>query len=207
MPNDKIFDKNATREFLLFEYQECFNHMRHYDSVEIDFIKFSFSGYIALVGGSFALLQYLKGTPQGKLYVATVLFLGFLGGIILLAFAVRNRSYYVIVARQVNTIRKYFLENSELDFINHNKCYLNDKKPQNFNPKSTYTFLITLLILFNSVILSGAVWLLVKYLMAPIFIWLIGIATIIISAVLQFKFSIDYLRKCDNKSADEAIFT
>lgn len=210
MSNAKVFDKNATKDFLLSEYQECFNHMRHYDSIEIDFIKFSFSGYIALIGGSFALMQYLKENPQGNLYIATVLLLGFLGGLILLAFAVRNRAYYVIVARQVNTIRKYFLEKSDLDFIKYNKCYLNESKPQNFNLKSTYTFLISLLIIFNTVILSGAMLVFTKHILTGTFGWphfLIGIVVIIVSIFLQFKFSIDYLRKRDSKTADEAIFT
>ncbi len=205
-----IFDKNNTKEFLVAEYQECFDHMRHYDLIEIDLVKFAFSGYIALITASFALLQYLKDNPRGILYVGVLLGLGFLAGLIILAFAVRNRSYYVIVARQVNSIRKYFLENAEIDFIKYNKCYLDPTKPSNFNPKSTYAFLIYLLISFNASILFAALFLIAKFIAVHfktgigfIFTFLI----VLLSLLLQYRLSTGYLSRRDCKSADEAIFS
>lgn len=204
-----IFDKNDSKDFLLAEYRECFNHMRHYDSVEVDFVKFSFSGYLALIGGSFALFQYLINNSLRGLCISGLLFFGFLAGIILLAFAVRNRSYYVIVTCQVNSIRKYFLENSEIEFIKHNKCYLDPTKPKNFNPKSTYTFLILLIVLFNSLILSGALFFAGRQIFGKslnIYFCILGLILVLVTLFLQIKCSIDYLKKRDLKTADEAIF-
>lgn len=205
----KIFDKNDSKEFLLVEYQECFNHMRHYDSIEVDFVKFSFSGYITLIAGSFALFQYLQENSYRSLYVGIILLLGFVGGLLLLGFVVRNRAYYVIVTKQVNSIRRYFLENSEIDFVKYNKCYLDSTKPRNFNPKSTHIFLMYLIIIFNNAILSGALFLISRTILSNIMkcIYCI-IAFLVISAsiFLQYKLSRDYLKKRDKKSADEAIF-
>ena len=210
LKNDrKIFNQQDSKDFLLAEYQECFAQIRHYYSIEVNFVKFSFSGYVALIAASFALNQYLKDNPIAELYVGSVFLVGSILGLIHLAFIVRNRAYFVIVARQVNSIRKYFLERSQMDFIKYNKCYLNPQKPNYFNLRSAHTYLMLLLIIFNSILLFAALLFLLKYIRSNQIHWshfVLSTLAFISLVVLQYTASIKYLRIRDKKPADEAIF-
>jgi len=88
------------------------------------------------------------------LFLSGLLILTYVIGIMLIYLLVRNRLYFVRVARQTNSIRK--LQLSKLNFDFENFLFTDTTKPIPFNIKSTHILLILLFILINSIVLGFA---------------------------------------------------
>ncbi len=147
------FDENTSIEFLKSEYNQCFNQMRHYDVVAQSFNKFALTGYVAVISGLSALFKFLEAAAYRDIVIGGLSLVAFFVGLVMLDFMVRNRVYYVIVARQVNSIRKYFLKNAnaakELYFVKYEKSYIDPRYPPAFHLSSTYTRLFILIAILN----------------------------------------------------------
>jgi hypothetical protein len=104
-------------EFLLKEYELCFQQLRFYDEREESILKYTFTLASTVATALFAVYKYLqeKGTqfpfPFG-LFAALASLLFFITLLLFLA-AVSNRYYFVKAARQVNAIRKHFIERAD----------------------------------------------------------------------------------------------
>lgn len=190
--------------FLQQDFQNSFEQMRHYDRLELEYIKFAFSGYAVLLGGVLTLFQAFKDSYGITIYLSLLLLLGSCMGVILFAIIVRNRNYFVHVARFVNEIRDYYLKTPEFNFENKSGMYHNYKAPKLFQPKSTYSFLMYLLALLNAVSFSLAAYMLLSF-AAP---WIRYISTGVLWVLAlggQLWLGIRYLRKRETKTADEAV--
>jgi hypothetical protein len=95
-------------EYLLKEYELCFEQLRFYDTRQESLLKYLCSLTAAVATAQFAVYQLLHG--------ATAEFLtceGLLSGLVFTATALlylamlQNRLYFVFVARQLNAIRGY----------------------------------------------------------------------------------------------------
>jgi len=146
----KHFSIQQSADFLVTEYEQSFEHLRHYDSTENTIMASSFTGYIAVFTAAYALYQYSSHVWVKFLFISIIFFISAIVGTLVLSLFVRNRLYYTIIAKQVNSIRNYFLNNSELDFIKFNQSYLSPDRPLNFNPISTYSVYMYLICIFNS---------------------------------------------------------
>jgi hypothetical protein len=175
-------DKIGSAEFLLKEYEESYNHMRHYDNSLITLIKFVFSFNLGLLSACLAIYNYFS---DQKLMVIKplgyILVMGFAIGIIFLCLCTRNRMYFVIVARHLNNLRKYF-SGKIGDEFSFEEMYTNPKYPKYFNSFSTYSITIYLISIFNAVLMSVGV-----------------------SLIIQIFFVIFYLKRKEGKKADEAV--
>jgi len=102
-------------DFLLKEYELCFQQLRFYDEREESILKYTFGLVSAVATALFAVYKYLQesSTPFPFEAFAALSSLLFLITLLLFLAAVSNRYYFVKAARQVNAIRKHFLEKSD----------------------------------------------------------------------------------------------
>jgi len=103
------------QEFLLKEYEFCFEQLRFYDKREESILKYTFSLVSAVATALFTVYKYFQDQHwqiplEG---FAAVLILLFLITLLLFFAAVSNRYYFVTTARQVNAIRLHFLQEAD----------------------------------------------------------------------------------------------
>ncbi len=194
------FDNEASIGFLESEYAQCFEQMRHYDTVETSFIGFALTGYVAVVSGLSALSKYLEAEAYRDIVIGGLLLLAFFIGIVVLTLMVRNRVYFVVMARQVNSLRNYFLNNIEKDFIKYNKCYTDPHYPPAFNLSSTYTLLFFFIAILNAGLGGAGSYLIIKYFTAAGggLGWIISLVIAILILIAQVVLVAYYLRKSDS---------
>lgn len=186
MSQSRLDQESATR-FLITEYEQSFSHMRHYDNVVMSLIKYLFTFFAAVFTASIALYQYLADVPYQNMVMGIISLFSFLVGVIFLILILRNRLYYTIVARQVNSIRNYFLNNMELDYSQYNIGYTNPDEPRALNIFSSYTFLYFIAGLINGA-LAGASYLFLYTHFKGVAIediWLVGIIIFIAVIVVE----------------------
>jgi hypothetical protein len=94
-------------EFLLKEYDLCFEQLRFYDARQEELLKYLFTLTSATAAAQFAVLQFLTKpctaffAAQGFLFSVV-----FTASVLLYLMMLQNRLYFVFIARQINAIRK-----------------------------------------------------------------------------------------------------
>lgn len=202
--SQNIYDqeKEALR-FLERDYNQCFQQMRYYDSQVFDILKFMFTAYSVLAGVSLGLYQFgLKESKNLTLPAIAALIIGLLLGLFMFALAIRNRVYFVQLARYINEQRGFFFQHKPHGFENKSKMYTKHTQPPFLNWRSSQLFLTYILATLNSalfgvlIFISFTAW----------WKWcLVMIASIVMFAI-QILIEIIYLRSRENKSSSEAIF-
>lgn len=193
-------EKEALK-FLERDYNQCFQQMRHYDAQIFDILKFMFTAYSALIGVAVGLYQF--GLKEGKDLSApaiAALTVGLLLGVFMFFIVVRNRVYFVQVARYVNEQRDLFFKLKPMGFENKSKMYTNHGQPPYFNWRSSQSWLLYIIGTLNSVLLG-----VLLYIVFPCS-WKIVISGSISLLILQLVIAIAYLRFRENKSASKAVF-
>ncbi len=184
MNKDKVTLKENFK-FILEEFNQCYEHMRHYDNVKLSLAKFGFSFYSAIATISFVLERYFyieKSINSVHLFLACLLCLAYLIGIMLIYMLLQNRLYFVKVARQTNSIRKACLCQLNFDFKNF--LPTDTSKPYPLNFRSTHILLILLFILINSILIGFALPFGLLYFGTPLIIVIVaGILTFLASIV------------------------
>lgn len=188
--------KEGGLKFLLEEFNQCFSQMRHYDDTRLSLAKFAFSFYSAVATISFAIERYFyyeQQTRSIELFLGFLLVLTFLIGLMIIIMLVQNRKYFVLVARQVNSIRKMFLDMVRTGGITfENFLYIETTKPVASNIRSTHLLLIFLLSLINSATLVFAGFFILRYFSsALIYFYLICSPLFILSLLIELF----YIRK------------
>ena len=151
--------KAAAAKFLDSDFTQCFQQLRYYDGQIVDICKFSFTGYLAVIGAVLALYKYgLDSKPpvDFTLPATAVLFLAAVIGFIMLGLIVRNRVYFVLMARYVNEQRGLFLRGEPLGFRNTSRMWTDPKQPPYFSPGSSQSFMIYMVSLLNASMLALA---------------------------------------------------
>lgn len=94
-------------DFLIAEFQECFDQMRYYDTVQTKMFNLSLvlASIFATALGAIAQVDKTYFIQNlGLVIQFSSLFL-LIFNVISLAIVLRNRVYFVFCARQINTIR------------------------------------------------------------------------------------------------------
>ena len=192
---ENITKKNSL-QFLLEESNQCFSQMRHYDITGLSLAKFAFSFYSAIATISFVMERYFfygRETPLIEIFLGFLLVLTFFIGIMIIMMLVNNRKYFVLVARQVNSIRKTFLDTVRtcgIDFENF--LPTETTMPIALNIRSTHLLRIFLFSLINSVTLAFAGFFILRYFcLTLIHFYLIVPLLFVLSLLLE----IFYIRK------------
>ncbi|MDD5055846.1 MAG: hypothetical protein PHZ00_06300 [Candidatus Peribacteraceae bacterium] len=196
--------EQAAAQFLERDFDQCFEQMRHYDGQIWDLFKFTLASYTTILGAAVGLYQYSLENGIDFVPVALVLLVvGFLFGLCMYALVIRNRVYFVCVAKYINEHRGFFLKTKPLGFSNASKMFTNLKRPQFFNWRSSQLFFSYLIASLNAILLSMLFyfWLDVSANRT----WLLG-GTFTITVALQLSIGILYLLSRDQKGADSAVF-
>jgi len=184
MNKDKMTFKEDLK-FILDEFNQCYEHMRHYDNVKLSLAKFGFSFYSGIITISFVLERYFyieKSVNSVHLFLAGLLCLAYLIGIMLIYMLLQNRLYFVKVARQTNSIRKACLCQLNFDFKNF--LPTDTSKPYPLNFRSTHILLILLFILINSILIGFALPFGLLYFDTPsIIVIIVGVLTFLGSVI------------------------
>jgi hypothetical protein len=202
-PPHAEFEKQASK-FLENDFSQCFQQMRHYDAQIIDICKFALTGYAAIVGTALTLYKYGSDndTDYSKPAVA-IMVIGILLGLCLLSLMVRNRVYFVVVARYVNEHRQHFLSQEPLGFRNRSGMYTNPKQPRFYDWRSSQGLLIYTLALLNSGMIAVTAYI-VRASAAPH--WSSAALCGLVFLIAQITCSVTYLVTREGRSADAAVF-
>ncbi len=161
--------------------------MRHYDNIVMSLNRYLFTFFAAIFTASIALYQYLANMPYQNMVMGIISILSFVVGGLLLVLILRNRHYYTIVTRQVNSIRNYFLNNMDLDFSQYNVSYTNPDEPRLWNMLSSYALIYFIAGLINALLAGTSYLFLYAYSKGVTIeeIWLSGVLIAVATFVLE----------------------
>jgi hypothetical protein len=187
--------------FLERDFNHCTQQLRHYDAQIIDILKFMFTAYSALVGIALGLYQFgLKEKKDLSLPAIAALIVGLIVGLLMFALIVRNRAYFVQMARYINEQRNFFLQIRPGGFENKSGMYTDYKKPPYFNWRSSHSWIGYIFAALNASLLGGLLYILFPG------TWAAVISGSSMLFILQLVIGIAYLRTRENKTASKAIF-
>ncbi len=155
-------------KFLERDFNQCFQQMRHYDAQIFDIIKFMFTTYAALFGIALGLYQYqVQGRASLSLPIIVVLGVGLVTGMFLFGLALRNRVYYVKVARYINEQRDLFFKHAPFGFSNTSGMYTSPTQPSYLNLRSSHGWFASVLAFLNSTLAGILLYVVTFHLGAP----------------------------------------
>lgn len=187
--------------FLECDFNHCTQQLRHYDTQIIDILKFMFTAYSALVTIALGLYQFgLKENINLSFPAIAALSIGLIIGILMFAMLIRNRAYFIQVARYINEQRNFFLQIRPMGFENKSGMYTDYKKPPYFNWRSSHSWLGYNFAALNSSLLGGLLYILFPK------TWAAVIIGSLMLFILQLLIGIVYLLTRENKTASKPIF-
>lgn len=191
------------KDFLLKEYEECFAQVRVHDETQKSMIGFTIT-IASFVPTVLLALYQIAGEKINPIYwllQSGVFFATFIALLVIFTYLVQNRLYFIYPARQLNAIRKYFLEKN-LDF-NNNRMYI-DYNFSGFKWMSTHILILIGVATIASIFWIGAIFSLGLYIVLNNKFWISLVSGIIIFIVIISRAK-NYLSEESKKSADEAI--
>jgi hypothetical protein len=190
-------------KFLERDFNQCFTQMGRYDSVIWEMCKFAFTAYTAVLGVAVGLYKF-SVERQLDLTAASVavLTVGLLVGLSMFYLIIRNRIYFVNVARYINEHRGFFLRDRPLGFSNDSGMYIDSAKPPFFSLMSSQIWVTHLIAVLNSLLLAVLVFILSD----EVWRWPSTIAASVALLCAQVLLSVLYLCSREKKSAGEAVF-
>ncbi len=146
-------------DFLLVEHGKTLDLIQHYDNIRVSHMRFAASYHSVIGTLVFAIYRYLYISDQQSntvtlelpIFLGSFLIISFLVGIASVAMLAQNRSYFVIAARQANTIRGTLFKRGSLASSIQSVFPTNPDEPKMFNPKSTHLVTLFLLGVVNSI--------------------------------------------------------
>jgi hypothetical protein len=192
-----------SHDYLMKEYELCFEQLRFYDERHESILKYTFSLTSAVATAQFAIYKLLNGAAAS--FFVCLLFLSglvFLATLLLLLEMLQNRLYFVYIARQLNAIRGYLMQVDAGEFRN-NQMYTSTDFPA-LKPFSVHTFQIVGVALMSSVFAG-----LCAYAIRPVIgckpSMVIGLGTWILAFAAEIGSGTWYLYSYGRKTADQAI--
>lgn len=126
-------------QFLLKEYEMCFEQLRFYDTRSSNLLKYLFALTTSVATAQFAIYK-LNQTFNESFYIFQVFLsaIVFIASVLLFLSMLQNRLYFVYIARQINAIRGFFLNIDSSEFKS-NQLYTSTNFPA-LKPFSVHTF-------------------------------------------------------------------
>ncbi|MBW1717519.1 MAG: hypothetical protein JRJ77_17155 [Deltaproteobacteria bacterium] len=105
-------------DFLLKEYEFCYDQLRYYDTRHSNTLKHLITLTSSMGAALFGIYK-LMGTLNYAFYTIQALLslVVFVGSILFYLLMLQNRLYFVLIAKQINSLRLYFCERNP-DFNN-----------------------------------------------------------------------------------------
>lgn len=144
-------------EYLLKEYELCFEQLRFYDTRQENLLKYLCTLTSAVATALLALFQLTHGATADFLRLAAIVAgLVFIASILLFLAMLQNRLYFVYVARQINAIRAHLMEVSA-DGFKKNQMYTSTRFPA-LKLMSVHTLQIVGAALISSLFAGGCAY-------------------------------------------------
>lgn len=194
--NENKLTATDSLSFLLTEYGQCYEHMRHYDETKLSLAEFAVSFYSIIATIVFAIVQYYPDKSNDiSMYLGLFLFFISVAGFLIIAMLTKNRAYFVQVARQVNSLRKELMALNVFNFQNF--LYTDTNTPVPYNPRSTHVLLLYFFSFVNAVFFSFGIFFTLSYLAfpSPPTKTIISLLAIFIVFILELFFIIGLLKE------------
>jgi len=182
-PLSKSRNNDLGQEFILEEYRQCYEHMRHYDNSRASLAKFAFSLYTGVatvfLGIEHIFPGIIRSSPQ---YFAMFLGFIFLLSVPMDVMLLRSRRAFVRVAKQVASIRELLLGKTDPGLQFDNFLTRDTQFPFAFD--KTHRMLILMAGLRNSALL-GLAGLLLSQKIRPgpgLWLWKLAVLLVVIIA-------------------------
>lgn len=183
--------------FLQIDFTQCFEQMRHYDQMQMALLKFAYTGYTAIVSGSYILLKIGETKEMSFTPVIVLLLLvSFLIGLIVSSIFIRNRYYFVVVSRHVNELRDMFSGDKFLTSKSKSGISKEFGKTSYWNPFSSHMLAFYLLSVLNSSLFAGAVYIIG---ISAYHILLVAILILLALSLCQIVIARSYLKSKEKK--------
>jgi hypothetical protein len=190
-------------EYLLKEYELCFEQLRFYDTRHSTVLTYLFSLTSAVATAQFAVFQYFKG-PTNEFFAcqAFLSIVVFVATVLLFLTMLQNRLYFVYIARQLNAIRGYLMETEAVGFTN-NQLYTSTDFPA-LKPSSVHTFQILGAALLSALFAALSAYASCQTFNCDLSIFIAVIVGLIVAGI-EIGGGIEYLSRTGKKTADDAI--
>jgi hypothetical protein len=107
-------------DFLIKEYELCFEQLRFYDNRQENLLKYLFTLTTSVATAQFAIYKLIHTTDSRFFIFQSFLsVIVFIASTLLFLSMLQNRLYFVFVAKQINAIRDFFLSTDSADFKNN----------------------------------------------------------------------------------------
>lgn len=145
-------------KFLERDFNQCFQHLRFYTQQTWDISKFTFTAYASLLGVSLGIYKYAADNNIDLTTAVTAaLSTGAIVGLFMFGLLVRNRVYFVSIARYINAHRKHYLSLAPEITRFADGFYDNPSYPKYFNLLSSHAILSYVVALLNCVLVLTVV--------------------------------------------------
>lgn len=182
----KIMEKNNDntdfeKDFLLSDFNQSYQQLRHYDVLNWDITKFSFLQLLLSVGAIWAIYNFAQKNSDSFIVqyqpflIATICLISYLFSLLVSFLLVRNRIYYTKVARYLNEHRELALRNNPSGFNNYTKFYVDYGKPKVFEKYSTQSVFLYIIQFLSSLLLGFGLYLFLSKVSTKFFLILISI--------------------------------
>ncbi len=180
------------KEILITDFAQALEMLRHYDKVNWDLTKFSFSQIMLTVAACWAIIGYADASKAGFLYSKTNLCIGvllFLSSffVFLTMYAImKNRSYFVLMSHYINEHRDNAIKGNPFNFENKSNMWHNPDFPQYFDKGSTQMICYYLLAVCFLIMFSVGVFLLTTFIPISALPYVCAVAAFLFGIVICF---------------------
>jgi hypothetical protein len=200
--------ENYGKEFLKHDFDQSYQQLRHYDSLNWDITKFSFAQLLVGITASWALYVYATDMENTNSFIAhsykwiilSIFGLSYLFSLLASFLISRNRVYYAKVARYLNEHRGFALQTKPLGFMNQTKFYTNITFPPTFDMWSTQIVCLYVILLVSSFMFGAVLYFLSSTIFENILIqYGVGLIGCMTSILFNLCIYISYMKKQDNE--------
>ncbi|MBI5205884.1 MAG: hypothetical protein HZA11_13300 [Nitrospirae bacterium] len=145
-------------EYLLEDFKQYHEWMRHYDKSFTSMINFLYSGYAAVITAAYVLYSKYPNTKEASLGATLLFSLATLLSPVFIFWLMKKRKYFSDTARWINKIRNSYLKQQPMGIDTPASHLENENYPPYFNRSSTHVILLYFTAFFSSVMICLAVY-------------------------------------------------
>ena len=206
-------DKNQfSKEFLNHDFDQSYQQLRHYDSLNWDITKFSFIELLLGITAVWAIYGFALDEKNANTLISsnydwiipTVFGVCYTFSILSSFLISRNRVYYSKVARYLNEYRKFAMDCKPYGFQNSTKFYTNTEFPPAFDPLSTQLVCLYVIQLVSAFMFGAMLYCISKFFFDNSILQnLSGVVAGVLSLVINLLIHVNYMKKEDKKLGEE----
>jgi hydroxymethylpyrimidine pyrophosphatase-like HAD family hydrolase len=197
-----------SKTFLSNDFDQSYQQLRHYDSLNWEITKFSFVELLLGITSVWAIYVFAKDplkvdtliAKRQFLIIPSILGICYLFSILASFLISRNRVYYAKVARYINEHRHFVLSSKPLNFQNVTGFYTDYNLPPAFDIWSTHLVSLYVIQFIGACVFGGMTFsILFSFINNEIVLLGTSLISGIISLFVNFIFYSTYMKRQDKK--------